>query len=373
MKILVPDIYQDFKCIGGECLKTCCMGWTILVDDDTIKKYKENSDPFFTDVLSHLTSAEGSNRQIIKLDDEEKCPFLNEKGLCNIVLNKGDDYIGYVCQTYPRIFLEYNDTIFATVCSSCPEVARMIIDKDDFISYSLDEIPDEKTYENVDWTLYNELINALVISNDIIQYIELPLSKRYEILLSIAEIIDKHIANKTISDIRKDLEIYKDKNFINSANKDSVTTGYSFIEIIPTEVVQNTAAPKYIKEYFSSYNIKEYISHIEASLNEFLEIDNTLTYTNLSTLFIFEFFMDVIKGIPLKKNVCKMITLMLLIQQIHLIDFSKKHELAKEDFVLGISMACSLLKHSSILNRLVDTLLDNNSDDEIKKLANMLI
>lgn len=372
MKILVPDIYQDFKCIGGDCIKTCCQGWTIVVDADTVQKYKESDDSFLNKVINNLSPIEESKDMSIILDSDEKCPMLDENGLCRIVLNNGEDYISHVCQTYPRISTKYLDTVFATVCPSCPEVARMIIDRKDFISFAFDEIPDNEHYENADWTLYNELINALVISTDIIQYIELPLSARFELLLSIAEIIDTHIANNTVAAIRADLEIFKNENYIRSfINKDSVK--YSPVELVPKTLTDNTSVPKFIREYFSAHHLGNYINKIEYAVKKYEESNRMLEYTNLSTLFIFEYFMDVLNGLSLKKNICKMLTLMLLIQQLQLIDSIKSENISKEDFILEISMACSLLKHSSILNQLTDSLINNNSDDKLIALTKLIL
>ena len=36
MKLRVPDYYYDFKCIGGDCTDSCCIGWEL-----DIKKLKE--------------------------------------------------------------------------------------------------------------------------------------------------------------------------------------------------------------------------------------------------------------------------------------------------------------------------------------------
>ena len=40
MKYTVPDYYQDFECIAGDCPDTCCAGWQIVIDKKSQKKYK---------------------------------------------------------------------------------------------------------------------------------------------------------------------------------------------------------------------------------------------------------------------------------------------------------------------------------------------
>ena len=42
MKILKPFYYDNFKCIGGECIDNCCVNnWKIDIDEKTYKKYKK--------------------------------------------------------------------------------------------------------------------------------------------------------------------------------------------------------------------------------------------------------------------------------------------------------------------------------------------
>ena len=34
-----PDYYEDFECIADKCEDTCCAGWQIVIDRETLKKY----------------------------------------------------------------------------------------------------------------------------------------------------------------------------------------------------------------------------------------------------------------------------------------------------------------------------------------------
>lgn len=37
MKLLKPDFYDGFACIASRCRDTCCAGWEIEVDEETLK------------------------------------------------------------------------------------------------------------------------------------------------------------------------------------------------------------------------------------------------------------------------------------------------------------------------------------------------
>ena len=40
MKLFAPKYYKDFVCIADKCKNSCCIGWEIDIDDDTMKKYR---------------------------------------------------------------------------------------------------------------------------------------------------------------------------------------------------------------------------------------------------------------------------------------------------------------------------------------------
>ena len=46
MKYYYPDYFDDFECVPGhECPDSCCIRWQIVVDPDTLKKYRHVEGP----------------------------------------------------------------------------------------------------------------------------------------------------------------------------------------------------------------------------------------------------------------------------------------------------------------------------------------
>ena len=39
MRYLKPHFYDQFVCTAGDCPDTCCAGWQIVIDKETLKKY----------------------------------------------------------------------------------------------------------------------------------------------------------------------------------------------------------------------------------------------------------------------------------------------------------------------------------------------
>ena len=37
--VFAPSYYQAFKCIAGDCTHSCCKGWEIDIDSESLSKY----------------------------------------------------------------------------------------------------------------------------------------------------------------------------------------------------------------------------------------------------------------------------------------------------------------------------------------------
>lgn len=39
MRYIKPGYYDDFVCIAGACPATCCAGWQIVIDEESLQTY----------------------------------------------------------------------------------------------------------------------------------------------------------------------------------------------------------------------------------------------------------------------------------------------------------------------------------------------
>ena len=128
MKLYAPKYYKRFKCIAGKCEHSCCIGWEIDIDEDTAKKYKKLKSGYGS-VISDSVSNEGTPH--FKLGEHDRCPHLDENGLCRIILNLGEDYLCDICREHPR-FYNYTSVAEVGIGMSCPEAARVILSAPDY-------------------------------------------------------------------------------------------------------------------------------------------------------------------------------------------------------------------------------------------------
>ncbi len=131
MKLYAPKYYKKFKCIADKCEHSCCIGWEIDVDEDTLEKYKSLSSGYGA-VIMDTVSVEDTPH--FKLCDHDRCPHLDEKGLCKIILGIGEDYLCHICREHPR-FYNYTHVAEVGIGMSCREAARIILGSSDYAAF----------------------------------------------------------------------------------------------------------------------------------------------------------------------------------------------------------------------------------------------
>ena len=240
--ILKIKDYDKFKCIADKCNFTCCKGWDINIDTKTYNKWRENDNLNYILDSVRFIKSHGKNTYLIKKETKGECPFLSNEGLCNIVINHGDEYLSSTCRSFPRIENDFEDVKELTLSCSCPEVVNIISDMK------------EKIY---------------IESNDSLSYIEdLGCLKIRETLVNILQKDDISIENKLI--ISYDM-LFK------MLNSDDLT----YEDLI--EFLDNYKSKNYIKEELSKYKDYENKDTIEGlkEINS-LFIDIIENYRNVS-------------------------------------------------------------------------------------------
>jgi len=136
MKEATPNYYNKFRCIADKCKHNCCIGWEIDIDENTLKFYKTLKTPLGRKIQS---SIEGNEPHFI-LGENERCPFLNDKNLCDIITEYGEQSVCEICRLHPRFRNFYDDFAETGLGLCCEEAARIILSSTD--KFQID-IPDD--------------------------------------------------------------------------------------------------------------------------------------------------------------------------------------------------------------------------------------
>ena len=148
MKLRVPDYYEDFKCIGGECTDSCCIGWELDIDEESYEAYKKAGGDFGKRLRESMVdgSDETEECNTFRLNGD-RCPFLNEKNLCDIYIHLGEKSLCKVCTEYPRFTVEYENTKEKSMALSCEVVGKLLFEREDRVTFIEKEIPYEEIFE----------------------------------------------------------------------------------------------------------------------------------------------------------------------------------------------------------------------------------
>jgi len=157
----MPSYVADFKCIGGACEDSCCIGWDIDIDKITYRQYfRTKNEAMKTAFRQHIYKNEACDSDEVdygrvKIKDTTWCPFLNEQKLCDIYQQLGEEFLSNVCTSYPRVLNRVDNQHEISLFMSCPEAARKLLMDDEPIQWLSKKV-----------TLEKHIIHSFVESND---------------------------------------------------------------------------------------------------------------------------------------------------------------------------------------------------------------
>ena len=113
-----PDYYAEFRCLADRCAHTCCAGWEIDIDEETMTKYRALGGSLGERVRAAVSEAPTPH---FHLETGDVCPFLRSDGLCELILTEGEALLCQICRDHPRFrsFLpEYTETGLGMCCEA---------------------------------------------------------------------------------------------------------------------------------------------------------------------------------------------------------------------------------------------------------------
>lgn len=177
-----PCYYDEFQCKAERCTDNCCIGWEICIDEATAEIYKSIKGDFGKRLKENIDfSSEPSF-----ILNGERCPFLNEKNLCDIIINYGKEGLCQICRDHPRYFEWYGSTKEGGIGLSCEEGARLILSEACYADYYESEV-DEEPDIDFDQKLFDTLFSLREQVFDILSDQSLPVETRFCEILSLAE------------------------------------------------------------------------------------------------------------------------------------------------------------------------------------------
>ena len=123
MLFVKPDFYDEFRCIAHQCRHSCCLGWEIDIDGESLARFMAAEGEFGEFMRSNI-ALEPSPHFV--LTEDERCPFLREDGLCRMILTLGEDALCHICREHPRFYNELPGRLEAGLGLCCEEALRLL-------------------------------------------------------------------------------------------------------------------------------------------------------------------------------------------------------------------------------------------------------
>ncbi|MCC8072754.1 MAG: flagellin lysine-N-methylase [Clostridiales bacterium] len=159
MILRTPSFYKNFKCIAGDCPDSCCQGWEVDADDESLNYYKTLTGKIRERIDSVLDKDEFGNT-IFHLADKKRCPFLNSDNLCDMHIAIGGEHTPYTCRTFPRFINTFGGTREMGLSFSCPVASNMMFELKEPMTFTQQFIDEPPELNEIDAQTYFYLVKA---------------------------------------------------------------------------------------------------------------------------------------------------------------------------------------------------------------------
>lgn len=122
----------------GSCRHNCCIGWEIDIDEKTLEVYRNEGGELGRRLAENISEGDPP---FFRLDDMKRCPFLNDANLCDLITERGEEFICDICREHPRFYNFYKDTVEKGIGLSCEAVGDLVFSNTE--TYVPDELPED--------------------------------------------------------------------------------------------------------------------------------------------------------------------------------------------------------------------------------------
>lgn len=178
MRVMVPDYYKEFACIAGACRHSCCIGWEIDIDADSLSRFDALDTPY-GETLRRRIDRSGDTPHY-RLGEGERCPFLRPDGLCEMILELGEDALCQICADHPRFRNYYADRTELGLGLCCEAAGALILKRQTPMHL---EVLEDDGLPNVSDGEEESLLSFRAMLFDILQDRSLALDERLSELL----------------------------------------------------------------------------------------------------------------------------------------------------------------------------------------------
>ena len=285
MKQYRPKYYNKFKCIASECKDNCCIGWEIDIDEKSLNFYKNTSGEIGKKLSKEIEQGETCSH--FRLNGE-RCPFLNEKNLCEIYISLGEKALCEICTEHPRYHEWYGDWKESGIGLSCEAAAKIILTEETPTEFEIVEI-EENSDEEIDEFKFNKIFFARETALKLLENKEFSLNQKLKLLLCFGEELQENLDFKdwenfeTVAKEYRETEILKNIKFSQENENSDFKNFFKFLNELEAIDESWKTSLKNIEE-----NFEEIINSLEEIKNEFKNLEKV--FEKIAGYFIYRYF-----------------------------------------------------------------------------------
>lgn len=371
MRYIKPDYYDNFKCVADKCPDTCCAGWQIMIDEESLERYGEVEGEFGRRLVNSIDWQEGCFYQT-----DKRCAFLNEANLCDLYTALGSDSLCNTCKNYPRHTEEYEGLRELSLSLSCPIAAEMILLQNkfpEFVEYEDEREEDlAEEFEDFDLMMFTQLEDARGLVMKHLREEEMPLEDKLGLYLQFAEKMQECIVREEYCEIDTVIRQYEEQGFRGNSREKEKEEQFCHRQVLLqhmfglerlreewTECLTELANTLY-KEGTAHY--KECVERFHAFL---LEKEETAKQwenigTQLFVFFLYTYFCGAVYDDWIYSKMALAVESVRFIRELYLSRWILSGELQKEDYVeLAYRYAREIEHSDQNLNALEEIFMDN--------------
>lgn len=125
MKSEVISFFYDFNCIADKCRDNCCRSWNLIVDEETVKKYKKI--PGKRGFFYRLSIRKSPGGGYVLRAPFSRCVHQDKCGLCRLQCNGEEECLPKVCRLFPRYTVSYGGYEIGVIDLACEEAAGLFL------------------------------------------------------------------------------------------------------------------------------------------------------------------------------------------------------------------------------------------------------
>lgn len=386
MRYLFPHYFDKFRCVAAECKDTCCAGWAIMIDEESMERYRNMKGEFGKQVQASINWEEGSFHQC-----RGRCAFLMDDDLCEMHLVAGEEMLCDTCKNYPRHMEEYEGLREGSLSLSCPEAAKMILGCMEPVRFvSLEDEEEEEEYEDFDFLLFTKLMDARDAIVALLQNRKVDLTWRIVMALDIAEEIQKAVSEGQFYQIDELLlELRQDNGYLVYQKKYAkekmgdhayYSTLRKYVRIFKKLEVLKEDWPDYVKraEWALFGEGQDAYERRWKNFHQMIEVDNYESWSvcmeQLMVYFVFVYFCgSVYDEQVLSKMQLAVVSTLIIRELIFALWIQNGEELSFDDIVDVAHRYSREVEHSDLNLLRMEKVLTQDKIFSVKQMAEILL